>query len=101
MLRRISLLALAPGLLHVCVAGAQAPDHPIMDMIANKVIQKYEQAPWQQLAAQKRQKPTGEKAEMEQRAVQALRNNPQMRAEFLNRVAGPIANKPFECGMIP
>jgi hypothetical protein len=30
-----------------------------------------------------------------------LRGDPQMRAAFINRVAGPIANKMFECGMIP
>jgi len=30
-----------------------------------------------------------------------LQNNPQMRAEFINKVAAPIANKMFECGMIP
>jgi len=24
-----------------------------------------------------------------------------MRTEFLNRVAGPVANKMFECGMLP
>jgi hypothetical protein len=30
-----------------------------------------------------------------------LRNDPQMRTEFLNRVAAPIANKLFECAMIP
>jgi hypothetical protein len=41
MIRRIYPFALASGRLHVCVAGAQAPDHPIMGMIANKVIQKY------------------------------------------------------------
>jgi hypothetical protein len=28
-------------------------------------------------------------------------HDPQMRTEFLNRVAAPIANKLFECGMIP
>ena len=38
---------------------------------------------------------------MEQRAIQLLRNDPQMRTEFLNRVAAPIVNKLFECGMIP
>jgi len=38
---------------------------------------------------------------MEQRALQILRNDPQMRTEFLNRVAAPIANKLFECGLIP
>jgi hypothetical protein len=33
--------------------------------------------------------------------VQKLRNEPQMRLAFINRVAAPIANKMFECGMIP
>ena len=30
-----------------------------------------------------------------------LQGDPQMRAAFINKVAGPIANKMFECGMIP
>jgi len=30
-----------------------------------------------------------------------LRNDPQLRTEFLNRVAAPVANKMFECGLIP
>ena len=38
---------------------------------------------------------------MTDRAVQMLQNDPQMRTEFINRVAAPIANKLFECGMIP
>lgn len=41
------------------------------------------------------------KPEMEERAIQALRNDPQMRNAFINRIAAPIANKMFECGMIP
>ena len=41
------------------------------------------------------------KPPMEQQLIQMLRSNPQMRAEFLNRVAAPMANKMFECGMIP
>jgi hypothetical protein len=30
-----------------------------------------------------------------------LRNDPKMREHFLNKIAGPIANKMFECGMVP
>ena len=45
--------------------------------------------------------PDAEHAPMGQRAVQTLRNDPQMRTAFLNRVAAPIVNKLFECGMIP
>jgi len=73
----------------------------MMDMVANKVVQKYQQSTYKQWWQQKRQKPTGQRAQMEQRAIQALRNDPQMREAFINRVAAPIANKMFECGMIP
>jgi hypothetical protein len=38
---------------------------------------------------------------IEEKALEMLRKDPQMRTEFLNRGAGPIANKMFECGMIP
>jgi hypothetical protein len=30
-----------------------------------------------------------------------LRNDPQMRQHFFNRIAGPVMNKMFDCGMIP
>ena len=94
MLKRLGLFAVVPALLVVGVAGAQ---HPILDMAANKVIQKYQQATCEQLWEQKG-KP---KSAQEQELIQFLRTDPQMRAEFINRVAGPVANKMFECGMIP
>jgi hypothetical protein len=72
-----------------------------MERVAQKVIEKYQTSSCQALAQQKNQPPTGRKAQMEQRAIQILRNDPQMRMEFLNRVAAPVANKLFECGMIP
>jgi|SRR5262245_28767780 len=100
MIRRAYLLALVSLLLPVGMARAQE-SFPIMEQVAQKVIQKYQTSSCQQLAQQKSQPPSGQKAQMEQRAVQALRNDPQMRTEFLNRVAAPIANKLFECGMIP
>jgi hypothetical protein len=46
-------------------------------------------------------KKSAPKPPMEQNAIQMLRNEPQMRIAFINRVAAPIANKMFECGMIP
>jgi hypothetical protein len=100
MIRRFFLLALVSVLLPVGLASAQE-SYPIMERVAQKVIEKYQTSSCQQLAQQKKQPPTGQKAQMEQRAIQILRNDPQMRTEFLNRVAGPIANKLFECGMIP
>jgi len=100
MIRRAALLVCVPVLLQVGLASAQE-SFPIMEQVAQKVIQKYQTASCQQLAQQKSQPPTGQRAQMEQRVIQLLRNDPQMRTEFLNRVAAPIANKLFECGMIP
>ncbi|MCU1247797.1 MAG: hypothetical protein JWQ49_826 [Edaphobacter sp.] len=73
--------------------------HPILDQVANKVIQKYQTASCQQLWAERAQKAPPTPAEV--KAIQFLKGDPQMRTLFLNKVAAPIANKMFECGMIP
>ena len=90
------LLVIASLLVFTGEASTQQ-DFPILDMVANKVIQKYQQSTCEQIW-QDRGKP---KPEMEQRAIQMLRSDPQMRQTFINKVAAPIANKLFECGMIP
>jgi hypothetical protein len=100
MFRHYYVLALIALLIYGGIASAQ-DSYPIMEKIAQKVIQKYQTSSCEQLAMEKSQPPTGEKAQMEQNALEILQNNPQMRTEFINRVAGPIANKLFECGMIP
>ena len=100
MLKRSYLFALVSVLLYAGIASAQ-PQYPIMEKIVQKVIEKYQTSSCQQLAQEKSQPPTGQKAEMEQRAIGILRNDPQMRTAFINQVAAPIANKLFECGMIP
>jgi len=69
----------------------------MLDMVANKVIQKYQAAPCEQLSQQRSQPKSPE----EQKVIQLLRTDPQMRTEFLNKVAAPIANKMFDCGVIP
>ncbi len=94
MSKRTYLFALALALLFVGVAGAQ---YPMLDLVADRVIQKYQQATCEQLWEQKGKPKTQE----EQDVIQFLRNDPQMRAVFINRVAAPVANKMFECGMIP
>ena len=81
-------------------AQAQAPSqYPILDAVANKVIQKYQTSTCEQLWVKKSQK-TPPSAQ-EQKILDFLHNDPQMRAVFINEVAAPIANKMFECGMIP
>ena len=103
MIRRscIVVLLLLSVLLFLGTAGAQEERFPIMEMIAQKIIQKYQTSSCQEIAMQKAHPPTGEKAVMEARAIELLRSDPEMRREFINRVAPTIANKLFECGMIP
>jgi hypothetical protein len=76
---------------------AMAQNTPILDKVAATVISNYQNATCEQLIAKKRQP----HSEMAQRAVVFLRNNPGARIKFINMVAAPIANKMFECGMIP
>jgi len=82
----------------LAVAGlVYAQQFPMLDSVANKVVQKYQSASCEQLWQQKGQPKSPE----EQRVVGLLKSDPAMRTEFINRVAAPIVNKMFECGMIP
>ena len=94
MIKRPYLFAMVLTLIVVGVAAAQ---HPILDMLAGKVVQKYQQSTCEQLW-EERGKP---KPPKEQEMIQMLKGDPQLRTEFLNKVAGPVANKMFECGLIP
>ncbi|HEY5803445.1 MAG TPA: hypothetical protein VIT90_07135 [Lysobacter sp.] len=94
-------LALGALLLASGAATAQQGQYPLMEKIAQKVIQHYQTTPCATLKQEQAQPKTGQKAQMEQRAIEELRTNPDMRKQFLNRVAAPIANKMFECEMIP
>jgi len=93
MAKRTWLFILAPVLAYVCVASAQ---YPILDMVAQKVIGKYQSSTCEQLWQNR-----GKHSPEEQNLVGLLRSDPQMRQAFINQVAGPVVNKMFECGMVP
>jgi hypothetical protein len=82
--KRLLSLAMVPALL---LAGVAAAQYPVMDMVADNLVQRYQQSSCEQL--------------WQERARKTLKQDPQMRAAFIARVAAPIANKMFECGMIP
>ena len=98
MSKRFWLLAAVPVVLF---AGVSVAQFPIMDAVANKVIQKYQTSTCEQLWQEKAQKQGQPKPEMEQRAIKALQGDPQMRQAFFAKVSAPIVTKMFECGMIP
>ena len=96
-------LAVFSSLLMAGALGAQqpAPQYPVAESIAQKVVLKYQTISCPQLWAEKQQAPSPEQAQTQQKALQMLRADPAMRKAFIDRVAAPLANKMFECGMIP
>jgi len=96
MTKRTTLFALILALGYLGVASAQ---YPIMDAVANKIIQKYQSSTCEQLWIKKEQK--APPSAQEQKVIELLKGDPQMRAAFINKIAAPIANKMFDCGMIP
>ena len=94
MLNRACVFVVAVMLLSV---SASASEYPMLDMVAQKVIQRYESSTCEQLW-EARGKP---KPEQEQALLEMLQGDPQMRAVFIDEVAAPVANKMFECGLLP
>ena len=86
------VLALIMALFYVTVAVAQ---HPVLDSVANKVVQKYQTSSCQQLMVKK------PPSMGEQKAMEMLRTDPQMRHEFVGIVADRVVDKLIECGLIP
>lgn len=74
-----------------------SPDGPMLDMVTGMVIQKYKSSSCEDLKAKKGEPP----AEIVGAAVAFLRSNPPLRVKFINKVAPSVANKMFDCGMIP
>ena len=82
--------------------GAPAQDqHPLVDAVAAKLVQKYQSSSCEQLAAERQAPKPPEREAMKQRVGQLLRQNPQVRMEFVSKVAAPIADKMILCGFIP
>ena len=95
MIKRIG--SFATMLAVILVGGAAAQQHPMLDALASKVTQKYEVSTCEQLW-QERGRP---KSSREQEVIKLLRGDLQLRTEFINKIAAPVANKMFECGMVP
>src|SRR5271169_4515769 len=95
----VALLLGLTGLRPNRVNAEPAQQYPILDKVAAKVIAKYQNSTCEQLYQSKAQKaqPTPE----EVKVVQFLHSDPQMKSYFINKVAPPIANKMFDCGLIP
>ena len=100
-MKKTAILAAVVVMMGIGATGAQAGQFPMADMVAQTLVMKNQNSTCEQLWQERMQKQGQPKSPREQEALQMLRSNPAMRAEFLNIIAAPIVNKMFECGMIP
>jgi hypothetical protein len=84
------------GILALIVAGAASAQGMLLDAAADKVIMKYQTATCDQLKAQKNEPPSDKQKE----AIEFLRNDAQARTSFIDKIAAPVLNKMFDCGII-
>ena len=74
------------------------PKYPIMDKIADKIIQKYQSSTCEQLWIKKSEKAPPSPEEV--RAVGILKSDPQ-NAHCIHQENCSTTNKMFDCGLIP
>lgn len=93
-IRRIASLGVAAVLAAATPAQAQSP---VVNLVAKKVIERYQTSTCDQLWAARSER----RGSQEQRVLDMLNDDPQLRQSFIDQVAGPVMNKLFVCGMIP
>jgi hypothetical protein len=67
-----------------------------VDEAATKLVQKYRMASCQRLWQERAAAKARPRSPAEQRAIDFLHQDPGARAEFIGRIAAPIANKSVE-----
>jgi hypothetical protein len=95
------MIATTVSLMLLTLAAQGAAGYPIADALAAKLVQKYNSATCADLAADRAAPTSAQKDAMKDQVADALRGDPAMRADFVNKVAPTIVNKMIVCGFIP
>jgi outer membrane lipoprotein-sorting protein len=82
---KYSLIALLLLIAAFPSGSAQESEYPMMDKIAQKVIEKYQKSSCEELKAQKEQPPDPQQAATKQKVVGLLKNDPKMREQFFEQ----------------
>lgn len=77
----------------------------VVNAIAQKTIQKFDNSSCQELAASMAKKtPNAQpdlKDQLTARFIQRLRQDPQLTQQFFDQISTPVLTKLFECGLVP
>ena len=96
-LSTLKTIGVTMSVVAVLITGACKAQGMLQDYAADQVIAKFQAASCEQLKAQKLQPPS----EKEKAAIAFLKSDDQARKLFIDKIAAPVLNKMFECGMIP
>jgi hypothetical protein len=95
------LAAAALALFYATGAAAPQGQHPVLDAVANKVVQHYQTSSCEQLRQQQQAQQAGiAMMPAEQKLLEVLRTDPEMRHEFVSIAADQVVDKMIQCGMI-
>ena len=75
MIRKVASTSLSAAAIALLCAAVNAQEFPILDKVADKVIQKYQQSTCEQLWQQKAEKGKTPESPMEQRALEMLKSD--------------------------
>jgi hypothetical protein len=89
-----AVVGITGGLLGAAPVLAQSP---VVNLVAKKVIERYQTSSCDQLWAARSER----RGSQEQRVLDMLNDDPQLRQGFIDQVAGPVMNKLFVCGLLP
>jgi hydroxymethylglutaryl-CoA reductase len=81
--------------------AAMAQSGMLVDYAADQMVTKFQTSSCEELKADKEKPKTDEQKAKAQSAKEFLQNDAQARTAFVNKVAAPVLNKMFECGMLP
>ena len=81
--------------------AAMAQSGMLVDYAADQMVAKFQTSSCEELKADKEKPKTDEQKAKAQSAKEFLQNDAQARAAFVDKVAAPVLNKMFECGMLP
>ena len=99
-MRHVRKLVAVAAVASVVVIGVAVTVHSqgmLLDYAADRVIQKYQTSTCDELKKQRAEGPSAK----EKQALEYLRGDSQARVFFIDKIAAPVANKMFECGMFP
>ena len=98
LIRPMARLGVALGVTGSLLTAAPVfAQSPVVNLVAKKVIERYQKSSCEQLWAARSER----RGSQEQRVLDMLNDDPQLRQTFIDQVAGPVMNKLFVCGMIP